>query len=1173
MSLLPEKSKRLRRDNLTSWFVLALIVCSVKAAEQQYQELRLPPTGKTGFVLLPPQANGIWFTNTLPEERYLTNQILLNGSGVAAGDVDGDGWCDLYFCRLGGPNVLYHNEGNGRFRDITEAAGVSCLNLDSTGAAFADIDGDGDLDLIVNTLGGGAHVFFNDGHSHFTESPKNAGMNARRGGTSIALADVDGDGDLDLYVVNYRTVTIRDQPSTRLTIGITNGQRRVKAIDGRPVTDSEEADRFKVHFRAGEGRARVTYEEQGEPDVLYLNDGHGIFTPVSFTGGAFEDEQNHPLSQPPLDWGLSAMFRDLNGDGAPDLYVCNDFASPDRLWINDGQGRFRAAAPLAIRHTSLSSMGVDMGDLNRDGFDEIMVVEMLSRDPVRRLTQRNEVMTENPSKDALGYRPQHSQNILQLNRGDGTFAEIAQFSGLESSEWSWMPIFLDADLDGYEDFLIVNGYERDTMNVDAHREIDRLKKEQRRSAIEQLRLRRLLPRLDTANLAFHNQGNLKFVEKGAEWGFDARTISQGTALADIDNDGDLDVIVNNMNSGAGIYRNETTAPRVAARLKGLPPNTRGIGAKIRFLGGPAPQSQEMICGGRYLSCDDTMRVFTCGKATNGLSIEVTWRSRKRSFVTNALPNCLYEIDEAGAEEVQSPKSKVQSRESRVDGGETRRAQFLAAESPPFFNDVSEWIEHKHQDEPFDDFARQPMLPNRLSQLGPGAAWFDGDGDGWEDLIIASGRSGSLAVYRNKQGSGFQRLAETATSRAAVRDQTTVLGWRPARGPARLLVGCANYEDGLTNSSAVVLLDWATRGPAGTLPDFDASVGPLAMADLDGDGHLDLFLGGRVIAGHYAEPASSMIFRGGPDGQLALDVENTARLRRLGLVSGAVFSDLDGDGAPDLILACEWGPLRVFQDEKSRLVEVTHALGFDRYPGWWNGVTTGDFDGDGRMDIAASNWGQNTKCERYRKQALHLFVGDVDDNDTVEIIEAHGLSSAHRWSPLQPFHVFQAAVPLIADRVGSCTAYAQSGLEEIYGERLNRLTHLQASWLESTVFLNRGNHFDPRVLPLEAQIAPAFAVGVGDLDGDGLEDLFLSQNFFATREETTRYDAGRGLWLRGDGRGNFRAVPGQESGITVYGEQRGAALSDFDGDGRVDLVVAQNAAETKLYKTGKVEPVR
>ena len=1109
--------------------------------------LPVASSGRTGFTLQSPEASGVRFTNFLARDRHLTNQTYLNGSGVAAGDVDGDGWTELYFCALDGSNALFRNRGGWRFEDATDLAGLRCADLDATGAAFADLDGDGDLDLAVNSLGGGTHLFLNDGHGRFTRPGPL--LNPRLGGMSLALGDMDGDGDLDLYVANYRTSTIRDMPNTRFSISTTSPVARVSGIDGRPLTDPLWTNRFKFTILEREGKGTFIYDENGEPDVLFRNEGAGRFVPVSWTDGAFLDEDGRPLADPPLEWGLSVAFRDLNADGAPDLYVCNDFKSPDRVWINDGRGRFRALPRLALRQTSLSSMGVDFADVNRDGHLDFIVVDMLSRDHRRRFTQRIDVKPDVLPIGAIDPRPQSPRNTFFLGRDDGTWAEVAHYAGLEAAEWAWAPVFLDVDLDGWEDLLVSNGFERDNMNMDVVQRLEQIKKARKdMPSLEQLRLRVQFPRLDTPNLAFRNLGNLRFREVSAEWGFHERGISQGMCLADLDNDGDLDVISNNMNGPAGLYRNDTASPRLAIRLKGLPPNTRGIGAKIEVRGGPVAQSQEMMAGGRYLSSDDPMRVFAAGSATNMLAIEVTWRSGRRSLLAGAQPNRLYEIDEAGS---QSPPS----------------SQSLSRK--PQFEDASAALGHAHHEEPFDDFARQPTLPHRLSQLGPGVSWFDADGDGWDDLIVPAGKGGRLALFQNDGKGGFRSLNGPFRA-AAERDQTTVLPWPAASGATLLLVGQASDE---LAADGPCVRAWPMSGPPlpDAFPALGASAGPMATADADGDGRLDLFVGGRFVPGRWPEAAPSALFRGSADG-FTLDAENTKRLAGIGLVSGAIFSDLDGDGDPDLVLTCEWGPLKVFRNEGGTLAAWNWGMKSAGPPaklseltGFWTSLAAADFDGDGRLDLAGGNWGGNTRYESFRQRPLRLFHGELGGDGVVHAIEGYEEPSSHRLLPLQPFHLIGLAMPAVRARVGTFEAYAKATLPEIYGDGWKDAKELRAVRLESTVFLNRGDHFEAVTLPAEAQFAPAVGLCAADFDGDGHEDLFLSQNWFAVPADTSRLDAGRGLLLRGDGQGGFQPVAGQDSGLKIYGEQRGAAVCDYDADGRADLAVAQNGAETKLYR--------
>ena len=882
----------MKRRRQLNW-MLPFIAAGLSANALDWQALNghrraaltIPPGERTGFMEMASSITGISFINRLSEARSITNQVLLNGSGIAAGDVDGDGLCDLYFCGLDSPNALYRNLGNWRFENIASAAGVACADQASTGAVFADVDGDGDLDLLVNGIARGTRLFLNDGAGHFHEATDAAGLRNASGSMSMALADVDGDGFLDLYVANYRNDTIRDMPDIRFQMKMTNGVYDLLTVNGKPANSPEFAGRFTFDKSS-------SVLENGEADKLFRNDGHGHFVGVAWTDGAFLDEAGRP-AQVPYDWGLSAMFRDLDGDGTPDLYVCNDFQSPDRIWINDGHGRFRAIAREAIRQTSLFSMGVDVADLDRDGLDDIFVADMLSRDHARRQTQVMGGTAFAQWRSAANDRPQFPRNTLFHNRGHGTYAEIAQLAGLEASEWSWCPVFLDVDLDGYEDLLITTGHWRDAQNADVSNEIEEIKTKQRLSPLEQLRLRSRFPRLNTPNMAFRNRGDLTFEETGSAWGFDSRRVSQGMALADLDNDGDLDVIINCLNDAPLLYRNECSRPRVAVRLRGQPPNTRGIGAKVHVLAPGLPaQSQEIISGGRYLSSDDTLRTFAAGNQTNQMKIEVAWRGGRHSLLTGVPANHVIEIDEAAA----APAPVPPQPENAI----------------PFFEDISERLRHTHVDEPFDDFARQPLLPHKLSDLGPGVSWFDFNGDGWDDLIIGAGRGGRIAIFRNDTKGGFVSQKATIIGSPAPRDVTTMLGWQPDSTNAVLLVGLANYEDGSTNAPAARLLSVVTGGVE-ELPPSLASSGPLAMADMDGDGDLDLFVGGRVRAGRYPEPVSSALFRN-EIGRLRQDEERSRPFAAVGLVSGAVFTDLDQDGRPELVLACEWGAVHVFKNE-------------------------------------------------------------------------------------------------------------------------------------------------------------------------------------------------------------------------------------------------------------------
>ncbi|MBN4081081.1 VCBS repeat-containing protein [Caldithrix abyssi] len=1129
--------------------VLSLISCTPsndlewqQEGGYKWAELAVPSFGKAGFKLLSEFETGISFSNDLTRDQIKRNQVLLNGSGVAVGDIDGDGFVDLYFCRLDGSNVLYKNLGNWKFKDVTAEAGVACVDQFSTGSTFVDIDGDQDLDLLVTAVGEPITCFLNDGSGQFTDATQAAGFTSKTGATTMAFADIDGDGDLDLYSANYKTIRAEDIYSPA---ELSYDNIVMKDGDSYKVSPKYE-EHYTIEFRD----KYILWLEKGEPDILYLNDGKGHFKQVSFADRTLLNESGEPALGL-YDWGLTVRFQDMDGDGDPDIYVCNDFESPDRIWVNDGTGRFQSIAKQAIRSISNSSMAVDFSDIDRDGDLDFFVIDMLSRVHQRRKTQMGTMVRTPLAIGAIENRPQYMRNTFYLNRGDYTYAEIAQFSGVQASEWSWSAVFLDVDLDGYEDMLISTGHVYDALDSDTN---DKIKKRVAMGMPDYQNRIFMYPKLELPNIAFRNRGDLTFEEVGQEWGIASTDISHGTALGDFDNDGDMDFITNRYKAPAGVYQNESAAPRIAVRLRGLPPNTQGIGAKIRVFGGPVPQSKEVISGGTYLSSSDPLYVFATGERENNLTIDITWRSGKRSVIKEVKPNRIYEIYEEGAQ----AKDPIFSSAPAVDKA--------------YFEDVSHLIRHEHHEDPYDDFKRQSLLPNRLSQLGPGVAWYDLNADGWDDLIIASGKGGSLAYLRNDGKGGFEKTQDLKLTEKTQYDQTTVLGWTKQDNSTSLFVGHSNFEAAEPMESFASEFEFvgnSVKEHKRLVGDFSSS-GPMAMADYDNDGDLDIFVGGRTIPGQYPKPASSKLYRN-ENGAFVSDEINTERLKDIGMVSGAVFSDLDNDGDPDLILALEWGPVTVLRNVDGLFYDATEELGLSRYQGWWNGVTTGDLNEDGQLDIIATNWGLNNKYHYDVDHPLRIYYNDFDNNGTLDIVEAHFDPFMKKLVPERGLSCISNAVPYVRLRTSTYKKFGGSSIQEIVGPGINQASEVSANTLAHTVFFNQGERFEAVSLPVEAQFSPAFYVGVADFDGDGHEDVFISQNFFASQIETSRNDAGRGLWLKGDGSGKLQPIPGQKSGVKVYGEQRGAALGDYDRDGRVDLVVSQNGAATKLYHNVRAKP--
>lgn len=1107
----------------------------------RWRELDVTRRGSAGFTLLDPSRTGVGFMNVVSESLLVANRILAQGAGACLGDVDGDGLVDIFLARTQGPSVMYRNLGKWKFEDVTALSRIDTGNRHATGCAFADVDGDLDLDLLVAALGGPNALFRNDGGGRFTE--EEAGLKSSAGSTTLALADVDGDGHLDLYVANYKAYTTLDRISPQ-----------ERAFD--QVVRQLGRDRFEVRERYRDDYRLVTrtdlggisLEQRADPDFFYRNDGTGKFIHEPLAANSrFLDEAGQPLAVEPEDFGLAAMFADLNSDGAPDLYVANDFEDPDQLWLNDGRGNFRLAPWYAMRSSSNSTMSVDVGDIDRDGRPDLLQVDMLSRD-TRRLKTQIPTHSHPAKRPGQGNdRVQMQRNTLQLNRGDGTFAEIARFAGAGASGWSWASMFLDVDLDGWEDVLIGTGHPWDVMDGDTQYRL-----RNRFHEIDWRRMHLEYPPLPLPNVALRNRGDLTFEDMSAKWRFDVgEDISHGMALADLDGDGDQDVVINRLDQPAAVLRNDATGSRIAVRLRGVPPNTAGIGSRIRVRGGALPfQEREVIAGGRYLSSSDALLTFATGESKE-VTIEVDWRDGRRTVIRGARPNALYEIDQRSAQD--APKRQPQP-------------------GPTLFADVSGQLGgHTHVEPYFDDYARQLLLPNAFSQLGPGVAWDDIDGDGDEDLFVGAGRTGRLAWFRNDAGAlkpGVTRVPDAPT------DLTTILGWPDGRGGRMIVAGVSNYEMPATDLAITMpsVLSYSIRtGRASSLiPGDTASVGAIAAADYSGDGKLDLFVAGRILPGGYPLSPSSRLFRGAGD-SLVQDTVNGRLFSDIGMVSAALFSDIDSDGWPDLILAIEWGTIRVFFNERGRFRAAADIPGLAGLYSRWNGIATGDLDGDGRLDIVATSWGRNTEYRATERKPLLLYAGFFGQQGSPGVVLAQEDPRIRGVAPLTSFARLGASMPGLSSRIRSFSSFADASIDVVLGRAAPNAVRLGATTMDHMVFLNRGDRFEAKPLPANAQMAPAFYAGIADFDGDGKEDVVLSQNFFATEVATPRYDAGRGLLLAGDGAGNVEPVPGQRSGLIAYGEQRGAAYADFNADGRIDLVVSQNGAATRLFQNVTAKP--
>ena len=1179
--------------------------------EDGYRWRELHPDAGGGFAPLDASERGIGFSYSVEDEARRRNRVLAEGQGVAVGDVDGDELADLFFAGFGGPSALYRNLGQWNFQDVTAAAGLAQVDMMARGAAFADLDGDGDLDLVVTVHGGLNQLFLGDGAGHFAHVD-DAGFACRRGSTTPALADTDGDGDLDLYIANYKTRQVDDiYPPNLLDIN-----RLQRDGDGELVIPPELRPIYEEHYRVEFDGRFVRRFEVGEPDEYYTNLGNGRFRPTSLAGGRApaslsrlprtawpEDTATSGTGEPgdlspasggsgPASlvdaaasnrgepdnrgWGLAARFSDWDQDGDADLYVANDFNSPDGIWINRGDGVFEPASEEAVRTTSLSSMAVDAGDLDGDGDIDLLTTDMLALDPAARLAQTTSFEEAPAAPGAIGTRVQVNRNAVQLNRGDGTFAEAAWELGLAASDWTWGALILDADLDGWNDIFVTTGHAWSQLDGDANARIAAIPGLPAAQALS------MFEPLPQGNVAFRG-GPRGFTNVSARWRWGGEAdISHGLAAGDLDSDGDLDIVVTRLADPPLLYRNDAAVPRVLVRLSAAGGNTRGIGARIRLEGHPSgSQLRELAAGGSYLSSSEPAASFAAVHGA-GMVLTVEWPGGGSARLGGIVANREYVIDASTAD------AGSNGGEAGHDDTEDAGRGESAIGRPPetHFIDVSELLGHTHFESAFDDRLRQPLMPYSLDRPGPGVSWIDMDGDGDADLALGSGAGGSPVVLRN-DGGDFA-AARSIFPAAMEYDATAILPHKKADGVTVLLVGQSAYEARTMEEAAgvaplavavppitaalggapaeAVVSEASAVLPSATALRQAAATGPLAQADTDLDGDIDLFIGGRATPGRYPAATDSRLLVN-EGGALRADAPASGAFADAGLVSGALFTDADLDGDPDLVLALDWGGIRLFRNEEGSFSDAGEAAGLDGLSGRWNGIAAADFDEDGRIDLVATGWGANLEVP----SAYSLFYGDMNRDGVADIIEARLESGS--WRPIRGRDALVVPGGISSLSRVSYARFSSTPLPALVSG-LDPQRRLDVQELRHIVLLNRPGGFERIPLPAPAQRAPALGVATGDLDGDGHEDIVLAQNFYAGRPGTPRYDAGRGLWLRGAGDGTFAPVPAQLSGIAVYGDGRAVALADYDRDRRVDVAYGVNGGATRLFRNaGGVPGIR
>jgi hypothetical protein len=1098
------------------WLLLALLVLGCGA-----------PNATPLFELRQPSETGIRFANTLTEDDSVYNALdfdyMYDGAGVAVADFNNDGREDLFFAGNMVTSRLYLNSGKLQFQDVTAVAGVQ-TDVWVVGVTVVDINQDGLPDLYLSVAGPnpakrGNLLFVNqgpdkDGVPHFVERAKAYGLADVGYNTQAVFFDYDHDGDLDVYILKNAL------------------------------------ERFNRNIM----RAKISGGQAQSTDRLYRNNGNGTFTDVSKEAGITIEG-----------YGLGVAVTDFNRDGWPDLYVANDFLSNDLVWINNRDGTFTNQAATYLKHTSFNAMGVDVADYNNDGLVDVMVVDMLPADNLRRKMMYPGSNDETSRMGAsLGYQAEYVRNTLQLDNGPRpngppTFSEIGQLAGVDATDWSWAPLFADLDNDGWKDLFITNGYRRDVTNLDYVAFLQEgsyggSRRERHKQLLDALRK---LPEVRLANYGYHNNGDLTFSDRSKAWGLDALSYSNGAAYADLDNDGDLDLVVNNIDGPAFLFENrlERLPSRNFLRFAfdGVPPNRGGYGAQVTIHQAATSQYLEFNPARGYLSTVEPFLHFGLGAATLVDSVQVRWPDGACQTLRRVAANQVVQLHRRNATPC------VLSHAPNADA--------------PLFQPVARknGLDEKHVRRELSDFAITPLLPHKYSEGGPGIAIGDVDGDGREDVYVGADRGQEKVIYLQTAPGHFTKRALAGA--AELQDMGVLFFDADGDGDLDLLVtsgGGFLAADPAVYQARLYLNDG--HGNFTLAPDalsgVSTSASSVVAADYDGDGDLDLFIGGRVIPGSYPLPPRSYLLRNDTKRGGAVhftDVTESAApgLSQVGMVTSALWTDFDEDGQTDLLLVGEWMPLTFYRNNHGHFDNVTAATGLGDTQGWWNSLAAGDFNNDGRTDYIVGNLGLNTRYRASRAEPVRVHAFDFDRNGTVDPVVSSYFGG--KSYPVASRDLLIDQMMSMKGRFPRYVDYAKATLDETLSPAERDSAYVAKSVTFASSYLENlgGGKFALRPLPLAAQVAPIFGMLVGDYDGDGNLDVLAVGNSHATDTQTGADDASIGTLLLGHGKGGLRYVGGATSGFFVDGDAR--AIADLVLDERRSLVlVSQNDDSLRVF---------
>jgi hypothetical protein len=1070
--------------------------------------------------LLTPDESGVHFTNIVPGDPELKPEsrlFTIASGGVALGDVNGDGLVDIYLTCFLDKNKLYINKGNLKFEEAPASAGVSDSSGFGFGATMVDIDADGDLDIYVTKYNKEPNkLFVNDGKGNFVDKAKEYGLDRAANGIQSTFFDYDLDGDLDVLIMN-------------------NG----------------------IH--------KFGHRHVGVTPSMMRNNGDGTFSDVSAMCGI-----DHKA------FGLSATASDVNNDGWPDVFIANDFEEKDYLYINQQNGTFKRQTKDSIPHTVTFGMGNDVSDFNNDGWNDMIVVDMLPEKHERLNTQFLNFSTFSNTFDSS----QFVQNVLQLNRRNGRFSDVAQLSGVEATEWSWSSFFADLDNDGWKDIFIANGLKHDIMDQDftkygiTHDEMKRIgmvKQPEEKDSTQEKgniveysthfdvgKVVRMINRTKIPNYLFKNNGDLTFRKVSDDWGMDVYFNTCGAAYADLDNDGDLEIVINNIDSAAMVYKNMSREMQLgnylSFRCKGNTANTYGLGATIKIRIGDSIQSFEINATRGLASSVAPYAHFGLGKATKVDEVIVTWPGGAVEVLKNVKVNQMITLDQSKAKLPKNTPIAVTPLLKEIT------------------KDPSLGLNYVHTENDYDDFFRERLLPNKLSIQGPALAAGDINGDGIEDLVIGGAQGSPLVIYmQNDQGQFSQMPTQQLfLEDSSYEDQSILIFDADKDGDQDIYVASGGNEDAADKPELMEDRLYVNEGKGmfkrGLLPSMRVGKSCVIGGDFDKDGDYDLFVGGSNIPGHFEkEPRSFLLLN--TNGHFTDVTEYLANgLLQSGMIKSAIWTDYDNDNDLDIIAVGDWMGIKVWKNNSGAFTEVAKESGLDSTNGHWRSIVGGDFDNDGDIDYVVGNLGTNTRYHATREFPLELHYKDYDENGSVDFL--HG---RYEDSVLYPARLTASLIiqmPTLRYKYLFAKSFADAKLTSIVGGDTNLYSggSRYVYEMNSLMLINDGKgSFTTKRLPVISQISPIYGMIAEDIDNDGNLDLVHTGNFYGPDRDMWRYDAGIGMVLKGDGKLGFKELSVKESGFYVPGEGRALIMMPRADKNSLLLLSSANKGTLQIFE--------